>query len=51
MKKFNRQMSNPLPTDLDPETFIDAASSNDSDASSDYESQNDLAVEHYLSVG
>jgi hypothetical protein len=51
MKKFSRTMSelsDPTPFDFDPESMI--ASSEGTDAS-DNESQDDLAVEHYLSVG
>ena len=42
--------SNPMPSDLDPESLMDNNALSDSDAS-DLESENDLAVEHYVSVG
>jgi hypothetical protein len=51
MKKFHRTMSDlsdPTPFDFDPESMM--ASSEGTDAS-DNESLDDLAVEHYLSVG
>ena len=55
MKKFHRQLSdlsNPMPTDLDPESFMsDAISSNASSNASDHESDHDLAVDHYIPVG
>jgi hypothetical protein len=50
MKKFHRQMndlSNPMPSDFD-ETAI---YSDDPDAFDASETEDDLAVEHYLSVG